>query len=411
MDNILIVLNHQHNIPPFMLTALQCAKNRYDKVYYVNTRYPNFADMFAKDKNIVFLQPSNKGRSMAKLKAFFRMFCKSTLKNILHCISDKGFNIKYIKTFGVGLSSDACLRPIADKIIKKHSEDKITVLSTWFAFCAYSAACLKKKYKNIKAVSLAHSYEILITRNPLIPYHFMDFKHKYLDGIYFIADTMRTLYLDGIGKISSEYQRKMYVCHLGSYKAFPVTNKTDPHLFNICTCSRIIPLKRLDVLVNALKDWNNGKIRWTHIGDGPLMDELKEKAQSIMSKNPLVEIIFKGFVPNKEVELYYASNPVDLFINLSSIEGLPISIMEAISYGIPIIATDVGGTKEIVSKEVGILLPQNITLNLVLESIQNFYFKPEDERQQMRLSAYNYWNNNFNATNNLNNLFKLIGNL
>ena len=66
-----------------------------------------------------------------------------------------------------------------------------------------------------------------------------------------------------------------------------------------------------------IQDWNKGKIRWTHIGDGPLMDELREKAQAIMSKNPLVEIVFKGFVPNKEVELYYASNPVDIFINLS----------------------------------------------------------------------------------------------
>ena len=141
------------------------------------------------------------------------------------------------------------------------------------------------------------------------------------------------------------------------------------------------------------------------------MDELKEKAQSIMSKNPLVEIVFKGFVPNKEVELYYASNHVDLFINLSTIEGLPISIMEAISYGIPTIATDVGGTKEIVSKEVGMLLPQNISPKLVLESIQNFYLKPEDERQQMRLSAYNYWKDNFNARNNLSNLFNHINTL
>lgn len=411
MDNILIVLNHQTNIPPFMLTALRYAKHKYDKVYYINTKYPHFADVFLEDNNIVFLQPTNKGRIIAKLKAFFRMFYKSTVKNIMRCISDKGLNFGYIKTFGVGLAADACIRPIADKIIKKHSEDKITVLSTWLAFCAYSAACLKKEHKHIKAVSMAHSYEILASRNPLIPYHFMDFKHKYLDGIYFIADTMRTLYLDGIGKISPDYHKKMFVCHLGSYKAFSVMNKTTPHLFNICTCSRMIPLKRLEVLANALADWNKGKIRWTHIGDGPLMDELREKAQAIMSKNPLVKIVFKGFVPNKEVELYYASNPVDIFINLSTIEGLPISIMEAISYGIPIIATDVGGTKEIVHKEVGMLLPQNITTQLVLKSIEDFYLRPQNEQQKMRSSAYNYWKSNFDATNNIKNLFSLINNL
>ena len=41
---------------------------------------------------------------------------------------------------------------------------------------------------------------------------------------------------------------------------------------------------------------------------------------------------------------------IDLFINTSSSEGVPVSIMEALSVGIPIIATDVGGTKEIVTK-------------------------------------------------------------
>lgn len=408
MNDILIILNHQPKIPPFMLSAIQCAKKQYDKIFYINTRYPKFADVFNDDNNIVFLQPTNKGRNIAKLKAFFNFFCKSTLINILHCISDKGFKISYIKSFLVGLSSDACIRPIADRVIKEHSNDRITVLSTWLAYCAYSAACLKKKYKHIKAVSLAHSYEILVIRDPLVPYHFVDFKHKYLDGIYFIANTMRAMYLDGVGNLPTEYQDRMHVCYLGSYKAFPVTNKTNPEIFNVCSCSRMIALKRLDILISALEKWDNGVIRWTHLGDGPLMNELKEKAQLVMSKNPLVEIIFKGFVPNNEVESYYASNPVDLFINLSNIEGLPISIMEAISYGIPVIATDVGGTKEIVCKEVGMLLPPNITPLLVYESIRDFYLKSKEERLQMRLSAYNYWENNFDAANNMNNLFEHI---
>lgn len=411
MNDILIILNHQPKIPPFMLTALQCAKSQYDKIYYVNTKYPKFADEFCDDQNIVFLYPTKKGRNLAKIKALFRVFRVSTMKNIFHCFVDKGIKIKYLKSFLVGLSSDACIRPIADKIIWKHNQDKITVLSTWFAYCAYSAACLKKKHKHIKAVSLAHSYEILVIRDPLVPYHFVDFKHKYLDGIYFIADAMRSMYLEGVGNLSKEYQDRMHVCHLGSYKEFPVTNKPNSEIFNICTCSRVIPLKRLDVLICALEDWHNGKICWTHLGDGSQMDELKIKAQKTMSKNPLVEIVFKGFVPNNEVESYYATNPVDLFINLSTIEGLPISIMEAISYGIPVIATNVGGTKEIVCEEVGLLLPQNITPKLVLESISKFYEKTEKERQQIRLSAYNYWKNNFDASNNLNILFELIKNL
>lgn len=411
MDNVLIILNHQPKIPPFMLTALHCAKSRYDQVYYVNTRYPKYAEDFGEDNNIHFLQPSSFGRKIAMFKAFFRLFAISSLKNIARCITDKGFKIDIIKQFLVGLTSDACIRPIANKIINNNDQSSITILSTWLAYCAYSAAWLKKEHKQIKAVSLAHSYEILVIRNPLVPYHFVDFKHKYLDGIFFIAHTMREMYLDGVGQLPIEYQKRMHVCHLGTYKAFSEINKVQSGTFNLCTCSRVIPLKRLDVLISALENWNHGKIRWTHIGDGPLIEELKQKAQSTMEKNHLVEIVFKGFVPNNEVEQYYATNPVDLFINLSNIEGLPISIMEAISYGIPVIATDVGGTKEIVTKEVGILLPQNITPQLVLNSIIDYYTKPSAEQLQMRKSAFNFWKNNYDAASNLSKLFIEIENL
>ena len=50
-------------------------------------------------------------------------------------------------------------------------------------------------------------------------------------------------------------------------------------------------------------------------------------------------------------------NDFDLFVNMSLSEGIPVSIMEAISFGIPIIATNVGGNAEIVNDETGVLIP------------------------------------------------------
>ena len=54
-----------------------------------------------------------------------------------------------------------------------------------------------------------------------------------------------------------------------------------------------------------------------------------------------------GNVNNNQVIDFYRTNPPHVFINVSSSEGVPVSIMEAISFGIPIIATDVGGNPEI----------------------------------------------------------------
>ena len=55
-----------------------------------------------------------------------------------------------------------------------------------------------------------------------------------------------------------------------------------------------------------------------------------------------------GFQDNEKIMDFYRNNPIDIFINVSTNEGVPVSIMEAISFGIPIIATNVGGTNEIV---------------------------------------------------------------
>jgi glycosyltransferase involved in cell wall biosynthesis len=55
---------------------------------------------------------------------------------------------------------------------------------------------------------------------------------------------------------------------------------------------------------------------------------------------------------------------------LSESEGVPVSIMEAQSFGIPVIATNVGGTSEIVNERVGILLSDNPTRNDVCKALE-----------------------------------------
>ena len=55
----------------------------------------------------------------------------------------------------------------------------------------------------------------------------------------------------------------------------------------------------------------------------------------------------KGFVDNNELLQIYTDKCFSFFINVSESEGLPVSIMEAASAGIPIVATDVGEPKKL----------------------------------------------------------------
>ncbi|NCO54621.1 MAG: glycosyltransferase, partial [Bacteroidetes bacterium] len=67
---------------------------------------------------------------------------------------------------------------------------------------------------------------------------------------------------------------------------------------------------------------------------------------------------------------------VDLFINVSESEGIPVSIMEALSAGIPVIATNVGGTNEIVNNDVGFLIDKEFEINTAVNIINNYLNSP-----------------------------------
>jgi glycosyltransferase involved in cell wall biosynthesis len=102
---------------------------------------------------------------------------------------------------------------------------------------------------------------------------------------------------------------------------------------------------------------------------------------------------------NKDIFEFYNSNPLDIFVNVSSSEGLPVSIMEAQSCGIPAAATAVGGTPETVTNENGILLEENPDPVDTAKKILALYKDKETLLKKKKLSRSN-WETNFNAASN-----------
>lgn len=81
----------------------------------------------------------------------------------------------------------------------------------------------------------------------------------------------------------------------------------------------------------------------------------EEKLKLLIEKGDLDKMVkFEGWVSGRKKEDLL--NWADIFILPSHNEGLPISILEAMSYGMPIISTGVGGIPEIVGKENGLLV-------------------------------------------------------
>ena len=115
---------------------------------------------------------------------------------------------------------------------------------------------------------------------------------------------------------------------------------------NITIVSRLVTHKNIEKIVAAISDLNNPLIKLNIIGDGPELNQL----QSIALRSDHKEnIIFHGKLHRDDINNIFLNS--DIYIQASNYEGLPHSLLEAMSYGIPILCTPVGECKELLGNE------------------------------------------------------------
>jgi len=115
--------------------------------------------------------------------------------------------------------------------------------------------------------------------------------------------------------------------------------------FHIGTTGRMVPVKdyQLFLDVAAIVGKEAPHIRFSILGNGPLKDQLRKKATELHALDGHVNLV----PPQPDPFPYY--NSLDLYLNTSLHEGLPMSILEAMACGKPVIAPNVGGIPEIIS--------------------------------------------------------------
>jgi glycosyltransferase involved in cell wall biosynthesis len=124
---------------------------------------------------------------------------------------------------------------------------------------------------------------------------------------------------------------------------------------------------------------------------------MNDLINSIKNKRQGLKVILHGYVSNQTLINFYQKQQVDLFVNVSSSEGLPVSIMEALSFGIPVIATDVGGTSELVSDKVGELISSTFTTESLGQNIEKLLNLNSEELLLLRSNARSIFELKVNA--------------
>ena len=163
--------------------------------------------------------------------------------------------------------------------------------------------------------------------------------------------------------------------------------KEENQSLKVLVCGRLTKQKGHVYLLEAFKNIVkvNNNVELLILGDGELKDELKSKVQSL-DIDKFVK--FLGFKEN----VYSYINDCDIFILPSLWEQFPITILEAMFFGKPIIATSVNGVKEQI-EDAGILInPKNIS---EIESSILFLLESEEDRIRLGNLAKQRFKNNF----------------
>jgi glycosyltransferase involved in cell wall biosynthesis len=267
--------------------------------------------------------------------------------------------------------------------------------SFWFNYTVLGFALAKEDsphFAGCRFFSRAHRYDLYADEVG----YYMPYRDKMMGCLERVFSGSE----DGVRFLSQQYPEYVEKIGLGRLGVVPSTavvrNKKTTDL-SLISCSNIVPVKRVGLIFSSIRDYckmNSGvNVSWMHIGDGVGLAGLKKDLENDTPINLNVQM--PGVKPSEEISKLFAEYEFDAFINLSSSEGLPVTLMMAISAGIPIIATDAGGNKEITTPQTGFLLPIDFSpeeFSSAIERCMNNY--------NLRESSFSFFENNFSAVSN-----------
>lgn len=243
---------------------------------------------------------------------------------------------------------------------------------------------------NVPVVTRAHAFDVYFERH----------KGDFLPFRPFIFSKVRLTSF--ISKQGFHYSKnKGFASRNYSINYLGVTGPSNVNLLavkskiiHLVSCSKVIPLKQLDLIVAFLEE-TELSIKWTHIGDN--FENIKKISEDRLSMRSNVSFDFLGYLSNEKVKIWYSNNSIDLFLNVSKTEGVPVSIMEANSFSIPSIAPNIGGISELQIHQENFLLRSNKILEDLIKAI-NFYDSLSLEKiNELRTDFHLNWKVKFNA--------------
>jgi glycosyltransferase involved in cell wall biosynthesis len=166
----------------------------------------------------------------------------------------------------------------------------------------------------------------------------------------------------------------------------------DNGAFHIGTVGRLVPVKDFDLFleVAAQLKRSDDRVTFSILGDGPLKEHLMRRAEELAINDSV-----KFFPARSDPFPYYRS--LHLFLNTSFHEGIPLTVLEAMACGLPVIAPRVGGIPEVIEDgKQGILVEQRTPADFARSCLE--IIRSESLGKAMGSSARERFVNHFSSS-------------
>ncbi|WP_256842681.1 glycosyltransferase [Ornithinimicrobium cryptoxanthini] len=222
------------------------------------------------------------------------------------------------------------------------------VYAYWFYVTARVADLLATQRPGGRpvVVARAHGYDVNVEASPVRYLPQRELLLQQVDHLHPVSEA-------AAARLRAEHPRhahKISVRRLGSrgISAAPVARQDPLH---VVTVSTVRPLKRLGLVADAVGQLQRGgvPVRWTHLGGGSPR-AVRELRRHVTRLTP-GSVDLAGPLPHDQVLRWYAEHHPSVLVNASTSEGVPVSVMEAMAHGVPVLATDVGGTRELLADQ------------------------------------------------------------
>lgn len=267
----------------------------------------------------------------------------------------------------------------------------------WMIPEALGAAAFRDKHRpNLKVVARAHGGDLYADRRAGNYIGLRGSIVSTIDNIYCVSEAgrgyLRDRYPDAADKVR--------LARLGVNDPGYLNLQPAGGALSIVSCSFAVEEKRLHLIVEAIAHlvvhYPGLGVKWTHVGDGPLYAQLCAVVSERLGRR--AQAILKGYQTQDQIMAAYRTEQFDVFVNVSQYEGIPVSLMEACAVGIPLVATDVGGNREIVSAANGVLLAPNPDIADIAFALLTF--ADRKRARAFREGSRAEWERNYNAALN-----------